>query len=311
MSTTTSRISTDLFTTRGDRDVCSTDRPGALRRRRLLCLLLANFGRRRALHEPFEAMVRDPDIDFPYCVCWANENWTRHWDGGTRALIFEQQYDRRTLNAVITDAVAYAADTRYLKVDGKPLFLVYRPMLIPDPAAFAALCRSAFRSAGYPDVHLVYVESMESVRLALHAGGHRLRCVRRVPAAGSRRRCTGHNGAAARGFQRYATIMKRRCAASDPAVGRLQALSGRVPAGTTRLASRSAATVLCAPRQRRSRFIWRRSSRNCATCSWATSACCSSMPGTNGRRAHLEPDLRFGHRWLEAIRNALMTKSPA
>ena len=43
------------------------------------CVYYYNFGRHRALFEPFEAMVRDRTIDFPFCVCWANENWTRHW----------------------------------------------------------------------------------------------------------------------------------------------------------------------------------------------------------------------------------------
>jgi hypothetical protein len=59
--------------------------------------------------------------------------------------------------------VSHAADPRYIRVNGRPLFLVYRPLLLPDPPAFAALCRAGFKAAGFPGVHLVYVEGMEAV----------------------------------------------------------------------------------------------------------------------------------------------------
>ena len=61
------------------------------------CVYYYNFGPRRALDQAFEAIVENPALDFPFCVCWANENWTRHWDGGDREIIFEQQYDLATL----------------------------------------------------------------------------------------------------------------------------------------------------------------------------------------------------------------------
>ena len=96
------------------------------------CVYYYNFGSRRALDQAFEAIVADQTIDFPFCICWANENWTRHWDGGTREIIFEQQYDPTELQNVINDAVRYAADPRYLRVNGMPLLLVYRPLLIPE-----------------------------------------------------------------------------------------------------------------------------------------------------------------------------------
>ncbi len=131
------------------------------------CVYYYNFGRRRALDKAFEAIVADRSIDFPYCICWANENWTRHWDGGTRELIFQQTYDHKTLLKVIDDATRYAADPRYLRVNGKPLFLVYRPLLIPDIRGFAALCRQRFRQAGFDEVHLAYIESMETFQKLL------------------------------------------------------------------------------------------------------------------------------------------------
>ena len=54
-------------------------------------------------------------------MCWANENWTKHWDGGEREILLEQSYDPATLAAIIADAVSHAADPRYIRVDGRAL----------------------------------------------------------------------------------------------------------------------------------------------------------------------------------------------
>ena len=131
------------------------------------CVYYYNFGSRRVLSAPLETVRANPDIPFNWCLCWANENWTRHWDGGDRQMLLEQSYDAATLDSIIADAVSHAADDRYIRVDGKPIFLVYRPLKMPDPKAFAAACRSAFAAAGFPGVHLAYVESMEAVDAAV------------------------------------------------------------------------------------------------------------------------------------------------
>ncbi len=122
-----------------------------------------NFGKRRLLDRPLKLLRDNPDIAIRFCLCWANENWTKHWDGGTREMLVEQQYDAATISAVIADAVEHAGDPRAITVDGRPLFMVYRPLKLPDANGFAATCRAAFAKAGFPGVHLVYVESMEAV----------------------------------------------------------------------------------------------------------------------------------------------------
>jgi len=127
------------------------------------CVYYYNFGSHRVLGAPLDVVRENPEIPFRWCLCWANENWTKHWDGGTREVLLEQRYDPATLDQIIADAVSHAADPRYIRVDGKPLFLVYRPLQLPEPLAFAAACRAAFAGAGFPGVQLVYVESMEAV----------------------------------------------------------------------------------------------------------------------------------------------------
>ena len=127
------------------------------------CVYYYNFGGQRVLSRPLEAVLANPDIPFRWCLCWANENWTRHWDGGEREILLAQSYDAETLAAIIGDAMRQAADPRYIRVNDRPLFLVYRPLLLPDAPGFAAQCRAAFAAAGFAGVHLVYVESMEAV----------------------------------------------------------------------------------------------------------------------------------------------------
>ena len=55
-----------------------------------------NFGGRRVLERPMEQLLADKSVDFRFALCWANENWTRHWDGGSRSILLEQSYEDAT-----------------------------------------------------------------------------------------------------------------------------------------------------------------------------------------------------------------------
>ncbi len=125
------------------------------------CVYAYYLDGKRLLHEPFEAMLRDPRVPFPFCMCWANENWTRSWDGGDGEVLARQRYDAETLSAVLRDAIRMARDPRYITVDGKPVLVIYRPLKLPDVTNFVARARNAFRRAGLPGVHMVCVESVE------------------------------------------------------------------------------------------------------------------------------------------------------
>jgi GT2 family glycosyltransferase len=121
-----------------------------------------NFGAERVLDTPINNVLANSQINFRFCLCWANENWTKHWDGGEKEILLFQQYDDSTLDSVCADAVRVAKDPRAITVNGRPLFLVYRPLLVPNILAFTNRLREAYRAAGWPDGHLVYVESMET-----------------------------------------------------------------------------------------------------------------------------------------------------
>ena len=71
-----------------------------------------NFGARRLLHAPIDNLMKQPDVDFRFALCWANENWTKHWDGGTRSIlptsrtaadVLERLDGKRTLRSLAAD----------------------------------------------------------------------------------------------------------------------------------------------------------------------------------------------------------------
>ncbi len=91
------------------------------------------FEGRQILGDPFADVLRSGEPDFPFCLCWANENWTRVWDGRENALLLKQTYSAEDDLDHITALMPALRDRRYVRVDGKPLFLIYRSSDLPDP----------------------------------------------------------------------------------------------------------------------------------------------------------------------------------
>ncbi|MBJ6801032.1 glycoside hydrolase family 99-like domain-containing protein [Geomonas propionica] len=118
------------------------------------------FNGRRLLETPLEAVLNSGKPDFPFCVCWANENWTRRWDGEEQHVLMKQDYSEADDRNHIRDQFRVFRDPRYIRVNGKPMFLVYRTENIPDPAATARLWREEARAAGIGELYLVRVESI-------------------------------------------------------------------------------------------------------------------------------------------------------
>ena len=102
------------------------------------------FNGRRLLDAPLEAMRADPSLDFPYCLMWANENWTRRWDGSEHEVLIAQSYDQADDAALIDDVARHFQDPRYIRCAGRPVLMIYRADAIPHPAATLARWRALF-----------------------------------------------------------------------------------------------------------------------------------------------------------------------
>lgn len=117
------------------------------------------FNGRRLLERPVNEIVASGEPDFPFCLCWANENWTRRWDGQEQEILLKQIYSLEDDLAHIHSLIPIFKDPRYIKIGGKPLFLVYRIGLLPNPEETIKLWRQEARHAGLPGLYLANVES--------------------------------------------------------------------------------------------------------------------------------------------------------
>ncbi len=90
------------------------------------------FNGKRLLNEPIDRKIKNPKEDLPFMFCWANENWTRAWDGGENEILIEQKYSHDDDENHIRALIPYFKDERYIKVDGKPVFVIYKDALFPD-----------------------------------------------------------------------------------------------------------------------------------------------------------------------------------
>jgi hypothetical protein len=119
------------------------------------------FGGRRLLERPFAEVLASGQPDFPFCVCWANENWTRRWDGGEQTVLVQQNYSADDDCAFIEHLLPAFRDARYIRVQGAPLLLVYRAGALPDALATTERWRDVCRKNGIPRLHLVAAMTFE------------------------------------------------------------------------------------------------------------------------------------------------------
>ncbi|MFO0275219.1 MAG: glycoside hydrolase family 99-like domain-containing protein [Betaproteobacteria bacterium] len=113
------------------------------------------FSGRRLLERPLEEMFADPASDLPYCLCWANESWTRRWNGSEHEVLMHQRYLPEDDVRFMQDIERFLLDERYIRVDGKPLLMVYRPQQMPHALRSTEAWRAWWRSRGHGELHLV------------------------------------------------------------------------------------------------------------------------------------------------------------
>lgn len=118
------------------------------------------FNGKLLLERPLNEVLASGEPDFPFCVCWANESWSRRWDGGDRQLLMPQDYKAYDPAAHMGWLSRVFRDQRYMMVDGKPMFVVYKPSDIPELGLCVERWREAARSLGFADLYLCGVMSV-------------------------------------------------------------------------------------------------------------------------------------------------------
>lgn len=117
------------------------------------------FNGKLLLQQPLEQMLAAGKPDMPFCLCWANENWSRRWDGRDHDLLIEQHYSLEDDREHIRYLIRYFRDDRYIKINGKPLYVMYRPELHPEIKNATDIWREEVRRAGFDGLYLIGVEN--------------------------------------------------------------------------------------------------------------------------------------------------------
>ena len=116
------------------------------------------FNGKRLLEKPLDQYVEHKELDLPFCICWANENWTKRWDGEDQEILIAQVHTKTSDDAFIKDLEPYLRDPRYIRINGKPLIIVYRVKLLPDAKETAMIWREYCAAAGIGEIYLAAVQ---------------------------------------------------------------------------------------------------------------------------------------------------------
>ncbi len=277
------------------------------------------FNGRRILDRPFNEVLASGAPDFPFCLCWANENWTRTWDGSEQHILMGQNYGDEDDKNHIRSLIPAFMDSRYIRIDGKPLFLVYRTELMPDPKRTADVWRDECRQAGVGEIYLARVENF--VRAVDPAVIGFDAAVEFAPDTSS-----GSAGVIQGTWQRLLNragllppVFERERVISYESVAR--AMAGRPPMAYTRF--RCVMPMWDNTARRGLRATIYAGSTPALYEQWLSRVVDKTMQERSGQEritfvnawnewgegCHLEPDLRWGRDFLEATQRALMPSS--
>jgi hypothetical protein len=114
------------------------------------------FSGKRILERPFNEVLRLKEPDFPFCLGWANHSWTGIWHGAPNKTLIAQTYGGRAdYEAHFHEVLEAFHDRRYIRVDGNPVFVIFKPTALPATREFIALWQSLAARNGLPGIHFI------------------------------------------------------------------------------------------------------------------------------------------------------------
>ncbi len=122
------------------------------------------FQGKQILEKPIDHYLQDISIEFPYFLCWANENWSRKWDGSDQEILLKQDYSiddfKDHFNKVYK---RHFTSSKYLTINGKPILAVYKPELIPNLMEMVAMWRSMTKEMGFEDLYIIFCSNKKTI----------------------------------------------------------------------------------------------------------------------------------------------------
>lgn len=123
------------------------------------CYYLYWFSGRRVMREGLDEILKSGSPDKPFCLCWANETWSRRWDGSETEVIVKQEHDPEKDVKLIDDLIPFFMDRRYLCIDGQPILLIYRLSILHEATRVFDHWRKIAKAAGFPGLKVLAIAS--------------------------------------------------------------------------------------------------------------------------------------------------------
>ncbi len=262
------------------------------------------FRGKRLLEQPLDDVLRLKEPDFPFCVFWANESWSRRWDGGNHEALITQHHSLDDDRAFIEHLLPFFADPRYIRVRGRPLLMVYRVDIFPNARATVQLWADVCKAHGVAPPYLIKADTGHSdppgrygFDASVEFPPHRLR-----PLASVESRPAGLNP------QHTGTLFDMRAVITqltppvEPTHRHFQCV---VPAWDNTARKQLDGTMFMGERP----ALFRAWTRNALVRSETVHPAGERLVFVNAwnewaEGAHLEPCEKFGTQWLEAARDA-------
>ena len=121
------------------------------------------FDGKKIMDKPLQQILNNKDLDFPFCINWANENWTKKWDGKDEDIILKQNYTDENDYLFLNDLKDIVQDSRYIKINDKPIIMIYRALDIPKIKSRLIKWRNYLKDAGVGDVLFIMDNSFLNI----------------------------------------------------------------------------------------------------------------------------------------------------
>lgn len=122
------------------------------------CIYYYWFDGKKLMDTPLNIIMENPELDLPFCLCWANENWSRRWDGKESDILMAQNYNDSFAHKFIADICPYMKDKRYIRRNGKPVLVIYNSNEIPNLKEVIVEWREYCRNHGIGEIHISAVD---------------------------------------------------------------------------------------------------------------------------------------------------------